>query len=77
MKEYSDKILGEVFKRVGGLEGVSAVGTDDIGVKAGHFDDYLLVTYIGQLLEMGEAEISIIPKRMEYFFKLLHLEELK
>ena len=73
MSEINQK-LSQALLRVGTLEGVvSEHGEDEIAVRGGHFDDYLLVTYLGQLLERGEMEIKIEPSRMDYLLKLLKI----
>ena len=57
MSEINKK-LSETLIRAGCLEGIIAEhGEDEIAVRCGHFDDYLLVTYLGQLLELGELDI--------------------
>lgn len=53
MSEINKK-LSEALLRAGTLEGVvSEHGEDEIAVYGGHLNDYLLVTYLGQLLERG------------------------
>lgn len=69
-------LLSQALLRVGCLEGVvSEHEQDDIAIKGGHFDDYLLVTYLGQLLESGEMEVKISPSRLNYMRKLLHIKK--
>ena len=73
MSEINKK-LSEALMRAGCLEGlVSEHGEDGIVVRGGHFDDYLLVTYLGQLLERGELEIKVPPSRIDYLLKLLKI----
>ena len=73
MSEINKK-LSEALLRAGTLEGVvSERGEDEIAVRGGHFDDYLLVTYLGQLLERGELEIKVSPSRIDYLLKLLKI----
>ena len=75
MSEINKK-LSEALLRAGTLEGVvSEHGEDEIAVRGGHFDDYLLVTYLGQLLERGEMEIKVTPSRMNYMLKLLKIDK--
>lgn len=70
-----NKKLSEALLRVGSLEGVvSEHMEDEIAIRGGHLNDYLLVTYLGQLLECGELEIKVAPYRIAYLLKLLHLE---
>ena len=73
MSEINKK-LSEALLRAGTLEGVVCErGEDEIAVRGGHFDDYLLVTYLGQLLERGEMEIKVTPSRIDYLLKLLKI----
>lgn len=75
MTENARDKLSKALKRVGQLEGVSPVrGEDDLAIKGGHFDDYLLVYYLGQLVERGEIDLLIKDDRKEYFNKLLHVD---
>ena len=75
MSEINKK-LSEALMRSGHLEGVvSGHGEDEIAVRGGHFDDYLLVVYLGQLLERGEMEIKVSPSRMNYLLKLLKIDK--
>ncbi len=69
-----NKELSEALMRAGCLEGVvSEHGEDEIGISGGHLNDYLLVVYLGQLLERGELELKIVPSRMDYLLKLLKI----
>ena len=73
-----NKKLSEALLRVGSLEGVvSEHMEDEIAIRGGHLNDYLLVTYLGQLLERGKLEIKVAPDRIAYLLKLLHLENEK
>jgi len=70
-----NNLLSQALLQVGCLEGVvSEDEEDDIAIRGGHLDDYLLVTYLGQLLERGEMEVKISPIRFDYICKLLHIE---
>lgn len=74
MSEINKK-LSEALLRAGTLEGVvSEHGEDEIAVRCGHFDDYLIVFYLGRLLERGEMEIKVSPSRMNYLLKLLKID---
>lgn len=78
MKHIKDKgelrLITKALISAGSLEGVIAThGEDEIGILGGHLDKYLLVTYLGQLIERGELEISIAPERVPYLQKLLHM----
>ena len=46
-----------------------------MAIRGGHMNDYLLVVYLGQLLERGEMEIKVCPDRIEYLLKLLKLDK--
>lgn len=73
MSEINKK-LSEALIRAGCLEGVvSEHGEDEIAIRGGHMNDYLLVVYLGQLLERGEMEIKVTPSRMDYLLKLLKI----
>jgi hypothetical protein len=69
-----NKNLSETLIRAGCLEGVvSEHGEDEIAIRGGHLNDYLLVLYLGQLLERGEMEIKVTPSRIDYLLKLLKI----
>ena len=75
MSEINEK-LSKVLMRAGCLEGVvSQHGEDEIAISGGHLNDYLLVAYLGQLLERGEMEIKVTPSRIEYMIKLLKIQK--
>lgn len=75
MSEINKK-LSEALMRAGCLEGVvSERGEDDIAIRGGHLDDYLLIVYLGQLIERGEMEIKVMPSRIDYLLKLLKLDK--
>lgn len=67
--------LSTALSRVARLKGVIALDEDEIGIAGGRMDDYLLVLYLAQLFENGEAELKVRPSKCEYLFKLLHLRE--
>lgn len=70
--------MANALKRVSCLEGVSAVHNpdDDLAILGGRFDDYLLVGYLGELLERGELTFEVNPsERMGYIKKLLKMEK--
>jgi hypothetical protein len=74
MSEINEK-LSQALLRAGCLEGVvSEHEEDEIAIRGGHLDDYLLVTYLGQLLERGEMEIKVAPSRINYLLKLLKID---
>jgi len=74
MSEINEK-LSQALLRAGCLEGVVCEREEDeIAIRGGHFDDYLLVTYLGQLLERGEMEIKVVPGRIDYLLKLLKID---
>lgn len=69
------KNLSEALLRAGSLEGVKPYHDEDsVCIQAGHLDDYLLVVYLGQLIERGDMEVKIVPDRIGYLMKLLHME---
>lgn len=73
-----DKKLSEALIRVGCLEGVRAAHMeDDVAIRGGHFNDYLLVAYLGQLLERGKMEIKVKPDSISFLLKLLHMDNKK
>lgn len=73
MSEINKK-LSEALIRAGCLEGVvSERMEDEVAIRGGHLNDYLLVVYLGQLLERGEMEIKVTPSRMDYLLKLLKI----
>lgn len=71
-----NKKLSEALIRAGHLEGVvSEHGEDEVAIRGGHMNDYLLVVYLGQLLERGEMEIKVAPSRIDYLLKLLKIDK--
>ena len=75
MSEINKK-LSEALMRAGCLEGVvSEHGEDDIAIRGGRLDDYLLIVYLGQLIERGEMEIKVSPSRIDYLLKLLKIDK--
>ena len=69
-----NKNLSEALIRAGCLEGVvSEHGEDEIAIRGSHLNDYLLVVYLGQLLERGEMEIKVTQSRIDYLLKLLKI----
>ena len=69
-----NKKLSKALIRAGYLEGVvSEHGEDEIAIRGGHLNDYLLVVYLGQLIERGEMEIKVTPSRIDYLLKLLKI----
>lgn len=73
MSEINKK-LSEALMRAGCLEGVvSERMEDEVAIRGGHLNDYLLVVYLGQLLERGEMEINVAPSRIDYLLKLLKI----
>lgn len=65
------KGLADAFFRISELNGIVSID-GEIGIQAGHFDDYLLAFYLAQLIERDEIEIKIKPDRISYLLKLLH-----
>ena len=66
--------IAKALMRVSGCKGVvSYIGDDEVYIKSGHVNDYLLMMYIGQLIERGEMKIEVNPDRINYMKKLLHI----
>lgn len=70
-----NEALAVALNRAGRLKGVRY--EEDCGIVVGgkSMDDYLVVLYLSQLLENGQAEIKIAPSKCDYMFKLLHIKE--
>lgn len=74
--EDFEKKLSEALMRVGFLEGVSCARCEDseIGIRAGHLNDYMTVINMAKLLEDGKLKIGIAPSEIPYFYKLLNIK---
>ena len=72
-----NKEIAEVFDRVSILDGVSGYG-DDVGIRGGHFDDYLLVGLLSRLINEGDVDIvikdTISERNLNYLQRLLHVK---
>lgn len=74
MKEFEQK-LSESLMRVCELDGVYPhPDKDSVCVQAGYFNDYLVVSYLSQLIESGDMEIKIRPDKITHLMKLLKAE---
>lgn len=71
MDGIDKELIANALKRVGQLEGVTPLNDKDLAVLQGHFDDYLLVYYMGQLITRGDLEILIKPECKAYFDTLI------
>lgn len=73
-----NKGIAEVFDRVSILDGVSGY-VDDVGIRGGHFDDYLLVGLLSRLINEGDVDIvikdTISERNLNYLERLLHVKE--
>lgn len=73
-----NKEIAEVFDRVSILDGVSGYG-DDVGIRGGHFDDYLLVGLLSRLINEGDVDIvikdTISERNLNYLQRLLHVKK--
>lgn len=71
-----DNLLSDALLRVGSCEGVTSPhgGDDDIAIKCGNFDDYILMTLLARLIKDGKCEFKISPTEIDYVCKLLHIK---
>lgn len=73
-----NKEIAEVFDRVSILDGVSGHG-DDVAIRGGHYDDYLLVGLLSRLINEGEVDIvikdTISERNLNYLQRLLHVKK--
>lgn len=73
-----NKEIAEVFDRVSILDGVSGYG-DDVGIRGGHFDDYLLVGLLSRLINEDVVNIvikdNISDRNLDYLQRLLHIKK--
>lgn len=67
--------LAEALSHVARLKGISHVEDVGICVNGKYTDDYLSVFYLAKLLENGQLEVKVTPSKIDYLFKLLHVEE--
>lgn len=73
-----NKEVAEVFDRVFSLAGVESYHRENVVIRGGHFDDYLLVGLLGRLINEGVVEIvienSISERNLDYLKRLLHVK---
>lgn len=73
-----NKEVAEVFDRVFSLAGVESYHGENVVIRGGHFDDYLLVGLLGRLINEGVVEIvienSISERNLDYLKRLLHVK---
>lgn len=78
MTNYN-KEIAEVFDRVCNLEGVESYHEEDVTIRGGHLDDYLLVGLLSRLINEGDVDIvindTITERNLDYLQRLLHVKE--
>lgn len=74
-----NKEIAEVFDRVSYLEGVESYHGEDVAIRGGHYDDYLLVGLLSRLINEDVVDIvikdNISERNLDYLQRLLHLKE--
>ena len=77
MTNYNKEIT-EVFDRVCNLEGVVSYHGEDVAIRGGHYDDYLLVGLLSRLINEGVIDIvikdTISERNLDYLQRLLHVK---
>lgn len=77
MTNYN-KEIAEVFDRVCNLEGVVSYHGEDVAIRGGHYDDYLLVGLLARLINEGVVNIeikeNISERNLDYLQRLLHVK---
>lgn len=73
-----DELLADALLRVGSCEGITSShnGDEDIAIKGGHFDDYILMTFLGLKMKENKCEFKISPSEIDYLCKLLHIKDI-
>lgn len=78
MIDYKKEIV-EVLDRVSQLKGVESYHGEDVAIRGGHYDDYLLVGLLSRLINEGVIDIvikdTISERNLDYLQRLLHLKE--
>lgn len=78
MMDYNNKIA-EVFDRVCNLDGVESYWGENVGIRDGYLDDYLLVGLLSRLINEGAVDIvisdDISERNLDYLQRLLHVKE--
>lgn len=75
MIENFNKTLAGALERAGMHKGITYEEDFGLVTSSKYVNDYLVVLYLAQLLENGQAEIKIAPSKCEYMFKLLRIKE--
>lgn len=78
MKNYN-KEIAEAFDRVFHLEGVESYHGEDVAIRGGHCDDYLLVGLLSRLINEDVVDIvikdNISDRNLDYLQRLLHIKK--
>lgn len=78
MIDYKKEIV-EVLDRVSQLKGVESYHGEDVAIRGGHYDDYLLVGLLSRLINEGVIDIvfkdTISERNLDYLQRLLHVKE--
>ena len=73
-----NKQIADVFDRVFHLEGVESYHGEDVAIRGGHYDDYLLVGLLSRLINEGAIDIvikdNISEGNLYYLQRLLHVK---
>lgn len=71
-----NKEIAEVFDRVSNLDGIESYFGEDVTIRGGHYDDYLLVGLLSRLINEGSIDIiikeSMSETNRDYLERLLH-----
>ena len=71
-----NKEIAEVFDRVSNLDGIESYLGEDVAIRGGHYDDYLLVGLLSRLINEGSIDIiikeSMSETNRDYLERLLH-----
>ncbi len=74
-----NKEIAKAFDRVSSLEGVESFHGEDVAIRGGHYDDYLLVGLLSRLINEDVVDIvikdNISERNLDYLQRLLHLKE--
>ena len=74
-----NKEIAEVFDRVCNLEGVEGYYGENIAIRGGYYDDYLLVGLLSRLINEGIMDIvikdNISERNLDYLQRLLHVKK--
>lgn len=73
-----NKEIAEVFDRVSYLEGVESYHGEDVAIRGGHYDDYLLMGLLSRLINEDVVDIvikdNISERNLDYLKRLLHVK---